>query len=786
LKWIGLAVAGLVAVILVLVAGLIGWSAFSVEPPAGEARVPGLVAPVEIVRDDHGVPHIAASSPRDAYFALGYAHAQDRLFQMQLSRRVGQGRLAEWVGRPALGADRFMRTLGLARLAENEAEAAPPALHEALAAYAAGVNSYIAGHRGPWPPEFTLLFIEPEPWRPADSILVGKLLALMLTGNWGREATRARFVERFGADEAEILLPSNLDGKPTVAADAEAAPAVDRLLAALPPFLDARGASNIWAMAGTRTASGSPILANDPHLGLQAPSLWYLARLNAPGLQVTGATVPGIPFTLLGHNARVAWGFTTTNGDASDLFIEKVDPNDPGAYLTPDGPRPFETRVETIRVRFGAPEKVTIRATRHGPVVSETGFGPRMAAPQGTVLALAHAALAAGDTTPAAIQALAYAKDAAAFREALKGMHAPMQNVAFADMDGRIGLVAAGRLPVRKSGDGRMPAPGWDGSHDWTGWVPFDDLPQVMDPPSGLIWNANNAVVPRDYRVLVGTDFDVPYRADRIEALLAATPRHDLMSSARMQADVHSPMADDLLPRMLARLPSNLSGQAADARRRLAAWNHEMAEGAVEPLLFTAWLREADRALFAERLGADFPAYWGLNPETLRTVLDRAPCFCTAAGGSGEDPCAPLLARALDAALADLTNRFGSDMGSWTWGKAHVALLDHPMARRVPLLGDRLGLRAPTAGGDDTLLRGAMRIGDNEAPFANVHGAGFRAVYDLRDLDRSLFVISTGQSGNVWSAAFRDLLPIWREDGHFEIPATPAAPRGAWRLTPAG
>ena len=755
---------GLVALIVIGIAGLVGWSAFSAPSPSGEARVAGLRASAEIVRDEQGTARIAAASPEDAWFALGYAHAQDRLFQMQLVRMVGRGRLAEWIGPPGVESDRFMRTLGLGHLAEAEVAAASPEVCAALDAYAAGVNSWIDGHGGPWPPEFVFLAATPERWQAEDSLVAAKLLGLMLTGNWTREALRGRIASSLGADEAELLLPAIHGGRSTIETAGS-------------------GASNIWALAGSRTTSGKPILANDPHLGLQIPGMWYLARLNAPGFEVTGATVPGIPFTLLGHNGRVAWGFTTTNGDASDLFIETVDPADPGRYLTPDGPRPFETRRETIRVRFAADEEIEIRTTRHGPVIGVPGAS-RVPLGQDQVLSLAHAALAPGDRTAHAFRAFSFARTTEEFRRALMDMHAPMQNAFFADVSGHIGFVAAGRIPVRKGGDGRLPARGADGRFDWAGWVPFTDLPQVADPPGGAIWNANNSVSPAGGRPFVGADYDLPYRADRIEALIAAVPRHDVSTSLAMQADVTSPMAVEVLPLLLGRLPERLGERSEWARIRLSAWDRRMVAEAPEPLVFVAWMRAIDRRLFAERLGTDFPAFWGLNPGVLMRVLSERPGAC---GPGDGDPCAGMLAAALDEALDDLATRFGEDRGNWTWGRAHQARLDHPLARRLPVVGGWFGRAVPTPGGEDTLLRGAMRLSDADAPFANVHASGYRAVYDLADLDRSRYAISTGQSGNPWSAFYDDLVVGWQAGRSFEIPSTPPArPRGIWRLAPAG
>lgn len=777
LKIAGVTAAVLAATIVVTAVSVALWLTRSVPPADGETVVAGLGAPVEIVHDSRGIPHILSKSRHDAAFALGRLHAEERLFQMELFRRFGQGRLAEVLGEPAVSFDLYARTIGAARLAANDYAAASPELRATLEAYAAGVNSWLAGRDRPLPPEFTLLMFEPEPWAPQDSLMLGKLLGLMLTGNWQTEALRARLAARLDGESLEALTPPQgggpaQDGASTLEPFA-ALPALHAIadmagldLPSIAPL--GAGASNAWAVDGTRSATGKPILANDPHLGLMAPGLWYLAHLSAPDLTLVGATLPGIPMLLMGHNGHVAWGQTTANGDGADLFVETIDPADPGRYLTPDGSRPFETREETIEVRLGETRHVTIRATRHGPVVSDLAAGDLPRA-EGTVVALSHVALMPGDTTAEAMLRFSDAKTADDFLAAARLFAVPHQNLTYADTAGAIGTVAAGRLPIRKGGDGRLPADGASGAGDWIGFIPFEGLPQVLRPGSGMVLNANNAVTGPDYPYLIGKDYDVPYRAERIAALLAAKPTgYGLDDAAAGQMDIVSPFMAEFMPRLIP-LAGAADGRLGQALDILKAWDFRMAADRAAPLIASAWARHLNRRLFAERLGPDYGRWAGLRPLQLRDALDGRAPWCDAPATEVIETCAQAARAALEDAVGELTAVQGDDPAAWRWGTAHVADMQHPILRFLPVVGPLVAVTPEVGGGDDTLERGAVRF-DGKTPYASVHGAGFRAIYDLADLDRSRFMIATGQSGNPYSPHWSDLAPLWAEGRYVEIP----------------
>jgi len=758
---------GLRLLLLLPVVAVLGgflWLRSSLPQEEGRLVLPGLVAEARITRDEHGIPTIAATSDRDAAFALGFVHAQDRLFQMDTMRRYGAGRLSEWFGAATLRADRFTRTLGLYRAAEQQYALLTPELRAALDAYAAGVNAYLARRQGALPPEYQLLRAAPEPWRPADTLVWGKLIDLQLAGNFRSELLHARLAQHLSPEELAILYPPYPHDAPVAlggaSASLEGLP-LDAIYASLPGLVGPTFASNNWVVDGMHSVSGKPLLANDPHLGFSAPSVWYLARIETPGARLDGVTAPGGPFIIIGHNAKIAWGFTTTGGDVEDLFVERVDPADPTRYLTPEGPQPFATRQEEIRVRDAEPVAITVRATRHGPVISDLGGGYVGAAAAGTVLALQATWLMDDDRSPNALWAMNRADDWQEFRDALKDFVAPQQNIVYADVDGHIGFIAPARVPIRAQGDGWMPAPGWSGDYEWTGFIPFDELPQALDPPGGRVVSANNKIVPESYPYFLGRGWDLPNRAQRINDLLDAAPRQSPETSAAIQADTLSPMAKDLLPLMLQQVRP-ASKPAAEALERLKSWDRRMDRDQTAPLLFAAWLRAFNRAVLADKLGSAFDDYWGMHPEFVRLILTEHPEWCEEPA-EGVASCAPQLSSALEQALAELRQRYGDDLNGWQWGRAHEAQFVNQLWAKVPLIGGLIALGIPADGGYDTVNRGATPVASPDDPYADIHGSTLRMIVDLSDIAASRFMITPGQSGNPLSPHYGDLMQSWRD-----------------------
>jgi penicillin amidase len=754
--------AGLFALLLILGGGLCLYLLSSLPQTDGRLVVAGPKAEIRIERNADGVPLIAAQDDEDAAFGLGFVHAQDRLFQMELQRRSGAGRLAEIFGREALTIDRQMRVLGLYRAAEVEIPFLSSAVRRGLEAYAAGVNAFLGSRRGALPPEFLLLRFAPEPWHPADSLVWGKLMAVQLGGNYRGELLRARMARTIPAADLAFLYPEYPKDAPTTLSDMlpiYRRLALDALYEALPPAVGPIYASNSWVVDGGHSASGKPLLANDPHLEFGAPSFWYLARLRTPEHEIVGGTAAGSPFILVGHNQRIAWGLTTTTADIEDLFIERVDPTDPGRYLTPEGSAAFASRRETILVRGEAPVDIIIRTTRHGPVLSDV-LPPGTADP-GFVLALAATFTIPQDRSAQALWELNRAADWPSFREALRNFVGPIQNIVYADVDGTIGFIAPGQVPIRRSGEGWLPAPGWTGECDWVGFIPFSALPSKVNPLSGHFVNANNKIVPDTYPYFLSRDWDLPNRARRIEALLAATPLQTPASSAAIEADTLSLLAQRLAP-LMTRI-SAADEASSEAIRHLRRWDFHMDRDKVEPLLFTAWLREFSREILLGRFGDAVSGYWDLRPRVMEAVLTERPDWCDDPKQPGQQGCAARLAESLRMALAQLRQAYGADMKQWRWGRAHFAMFANPVFSRIPVLRDWLGVSIPTSGGYDTVDRGPSTIRDDAHPFAQRFGAGLRIITDLATPKESAMMITPGQSGNPLSGHFADLLARWRD-----------------------
>jgi penicillin amidase len=747
------------AVVATLAGGYLFWRAMPAY--SGSEKLPGLSAEARVWRDAYGVPHIFAASMDDAARALGYLHASERLFQMEAQRRGGQGRLAEILGPDRVAGDKFVRTLGFYREAESSFSALSPAAQKRLQAYADGVNAFIDSHKDALPPEFLLIGDQPEPWKPADSLVFGKLLALELSNNYEFEALRARLRQKLGPEQASWMFPGVQPGapittEPTLGATHASAKSVKDQMGALIGVT--HGASNEWVVAGSRTVTGKPILANDPHLGIGAPILWYLVRIVTPEGSVKGATVPGTPVVLLGQNDSIAWGFTTADTDVQDLFIETIDPTDSSKYLTPDGPRPFETRVETIHVKDGADVNITVRASRHGPILSDASEDLGGLAEPGKAIALAFTGLGDHDTTAEAFLRLNGARNWSEFLDAMRLYQTPTQNIVYADMTGDIGFFSPGLVPLRKSGDGLAPVGGASGDFDWTGMVPFEQLPQLRNPEIGFAFNANNASVPSDHQPTFGQDWEEDFRARRIQQFMETIDKHSLDTSAAMQVDHLSLAAKALQPFVAMIAPSD--ERARQAQALLNSWDGVMDKDQVEPLIFTAFLSSLHRILLEEKTGLNMEAMGPFAAATLISLMRDHPSWCDAPGKADPD-CRRALGRALDEGLALLVKRDGADMSQWRWGSEHVAVLQHKVFSHVPLLKWMSDLSLPSSGGFYTLDRGGGWEPSPGRPFARTEGGGFRGLYDLADPEKSRFIIATGESGHIFSRHYRDLVPLW-------------------------
>lgn len=785
----------LVLLVLAVAAALWFYSQRVLPRLDGTLTMPGLRAELRIERDEHGIPTIRASSVDDAMYGLGFAHAQDRLWQMETHRRIAGGRLAETFGLGALETDRFLRALGVRRAAQAQWERLQGEARSGMLAYAAGVNAFLKTELKARPPEFVILGVQPDEWDPVDSVAWAIMMAYDLGGNWGSELLRMRLALKLPVDRINELLPPYPGEKPLPTADYAALVRewttagnadLQRALASLhdaAPLTAIEGAgSNNWVVHGSRTASGAPLLANDPHLKLSAPALWYFARIEAPGLEIAGATLPGVPVVVLGQNEHIAWGFTNTGPDVQDLYLERIKPDDPTHYQTPDGWARFETSTEVIRVKGEPNVTMEVRRTRHGPVISDAGnlteglIGDGRAARAGAnvgkpafAIAMRWTALDPDPGTIATGLAFNRATSVAEFIAASAGYVAPMQNMVVADRAGRIGVVSAGRVPLRKPENdlrGLVPAPGWDARYDWAGFLDATLTPREIDPERGWIATANQRIHASDYPHYLTSEWMLPYRQQRIEQMLQAQPKHTLENLAAMQADVLSPAAQRLLP--FARKARSAHPLAAAAQQQLAGFDGAMVAERAAPLVLWAWTRHLTHGVFADEIGQ--PLYdrtiGGRSfRDALEGVLERNDVWwCDDKSTPGAESCQQQIDLALTRALDEIAQRFGNDSSKWQWGAAHVARSEHRPFSRVKPLAPWFELRTPVGGDTYTVNVSRVSLKPDAMTgelYLDEHGPSLRALYDLGDRTRSRVMHSSGQSGIVFSPLYRGFVQRW-------------------------
>lgn len=777
-------------------------------------RVAGIAAPVEIVRDTANVPHVFGATDADVFFGLGYAHAQDRLWQMMMLRRTVQGRLSEMFGPRTVRVDELMRRLDLYTLAARSVAAQDEQTRAALEAYAAGVNAWIetvnAEALGRGAPEFFLFPAEIAYWQPADSLAILKLMGVQLSSHLEAEVLAAR-VATLSPDWANDLLPlvpgpGGTELPPYAAIAPGIQPDRARLRIAsdpLSPFprADFAGASNAWAAAPARSAAGGTLLANDPHLNFTAPSTWYLARLELTSGGVIGGTIPGLPLILVGRNAALGWGLTSSYLDDQDVALEELNPADPERYRTEAGWTPFETRRTILAVKDADPVTLTLRWTQNGPVLPGTHYDLASVTPPGHVAALMWTLLDGEDTSATAAMRLMRAGSRAEAMAAAELFVAPAQMLTLADAEG-VAIQLAGRMPARDPGHetkGRMPAPGWKPENRWQGALPFAQNPRVIDPEGGIVGNTNNKVIDRPFPEHVSFSWGDSDRVQRWRRLMQEREVHSRESFIATQLDVVSPTARTLLPLIGADLwftgEAAAEGTAERRRQRalelLAAWDGEMNEHLPEPLIYAAWVRALQQRLIRDELGPLAEEFTTLRPLFLERVfrdVDGAARWCDVLQSSPVETCTDIARLALDDALVDLAQRSGGTIESWRWGDAHQATHDHPVLGEVPVLKWFVNIRQSTSGGDNTLMRGKT-IGTGPNPYLNVHGAGYRGVYDFADPDSSVFITATGQSGHFLSRHYDDLSELWRQGEYIPMSLDPglarAAAAGITRLDPA-
>ena len=773
------------------------WSLQASLPANGTLHLKkGVSAPVTVARDGNGIPHIRADSDADAFFAVGYVHAQDRLWQLELQRRMARGRLSEIFGKASIETDVWFRTLGLYESAKSAWPALSPEAQRSLTAYSAGVNAWIA-EKHPLPAEFRMLGIAPEPWTELDSLAWIKVFALDLGGNFRREIDRYIASQSLTDAQLAAFFPSYPADAPTTIAAAATSRDSQHLMA-LAAFqhrlenayaLGGRNVgSNAWVVAGQHSKGGMALLANDPHLGLQIPSLWYAISVDAPAYKVSGMSLVGLPVAVLGRNAHIAWGGTNMMADAQDLFFER--PDQAGERYEVDGKwQPFRTRTETLQVRADFPQQLRkqyapvtlkVRETRHGPIISDY-YGVF-----DQPVALRWTALDTGDTSYEAFFRLNYATDWRSFKAALAHHVAPAMNILYIDRSGNIGYLGAGRIPIRKQGQGTLPSPGWDGSHDWSGHVPEAAWPQSYNPPSGYIVNANNKVVSDDYPYLISHDWASPSRARRIEQLLRQRidTGHPLTvgDMQRIQSDTTDLEAAALMAELKQRLPHGEHG--AKAATYLKTWNGDMRADSQAAAIFTVWMRHFRQRVFGEKLrGA-----WN-NPQAskmlrgmqsdvslsyLREMLHGDdPAWCDDSATSLRETCDADLTAAQNSALWELYKLKGDwSMASWHWGGIQSTVYAHiPFSQWKPL--DKMFERRIGNGGSENTINVAASDFAGADGYLQKFGAGFRQVIALRGAHAEHYYMnSTGQSGNALSPHYDDMVEPFRDVQYHALDST--------------
>ncbi|MDS9468134.1 penicillin acylase family protein [Paracoccus sp. MBLB3053] len=776
-------------------------------------EVAGISAPVEIVRTTEDVPHIFGQDDHDVFFALGLAHAQDRLFQMNVLRRAAQGRLAEIYGEGALPADDLARRLGLYRNARASVEAQTPETLSALRAYADGINSWIQqinlGARGRGAPEFFLFPDNISYWEPADSLAILKLLAATSTQQIRREILRARISLAAPERGQELMAAPGEPPLPTYASlfsGGRFAGAERRTLEAdwpttlagyLAPSMGAGGSG--WAAAADRTAAGGALLANDPQFALTAPGLWYLARIELSSGGVIGGTIPGVPLVLSGRNTELAWGISPAQVDDQDIFIEEVQPGDPDRYRGTEGWTEFATHSETLGVRGKPSRTITLRETANGPILPANYLDIASVLPAGHVAALAWTGGHGDDRSMSALMALMRASDRQAAADALGMLVAPALEVVLADKTG-VGRIVAGEMPIRDPASvskGRLPQPGWIAGNQWLGQEAAPSVAGDLAPPSGIVAVTG---APISGEPLLGFDRGNHFRQDRLQHLLDSREVHSRDSFIAAQNDIVSPVARSILPLVGADLwftgePAPMGTperQRQDALALLANWDGTLSEHLPEPLIHAAWMGALQDRILRDELGPLADELTELYPDFLDRVFrdtNGAAVWCDIRQSTPVETCTQIARQALDEALLELTARFGPDLESWRWGDMHQARHVHPALGDLRGLSYLVNIVQPTSGGNSTIAHAGV-LGYGRNPYLNVTGAAYRGVYDLADPDSSVFIISTGQSGHPLSRHYDDMSELWRRGEYVRMSLDPelarAAAAGITHLEPPG
>ena len=750
----------------------------------GNVAVSGISANVRVIRDEHGVPTIDAASLDDLFFAQGYVMAQDRLWQMDAIRRAAGGELAEILGPDLVKMDREQRILGLTAAAEAATNLLSPRDRAYFEDYAHGVNAFLQSHRDRLPLEFRLLKYSPRPWTASDSLLIGARMVQDLNHySYARALTREKILAKLGPElTADLYVNSSWRDRPPAATrpgmedqgpgantdddeDDEGEPVGDNpslssTLVALQSDVFRPGSNN-WIVSGQHTMSGKPLLSNDMHLDHQMPNLWFEVHLKSGNFDVAGVALPGMPFVIVGHNQRIGWGFTNVGPTVEDVYVEEF--NDAGQYKTPTAWRNPQHRKEIIHVK-GAPDiTMDVITTRHGPIITELVPG------EARKIALRWT-LYEGVTLP--FFDVDSAQNWDEFRKAFSNFAEPGQNVVYGDVDGHIGYQATGKIPIRASGDGSVPVSGADNAHEWTGYVPFDDMPRVFDPPSGILATANGRIARDAYKYSLSNEWDAPWRTDRIYRVLESGKKFSASDMLALQMDISSAYDRFCAEKFVYALDhSKISSKAKKAADFLRDWDGRMSADSAAPTIETKSREQLLRLLLEPKLGPSpkdpspanlsWKSYrWGMGSVFLENILEKKLVRWLPPGYSNYES---LLAAAVENALQEPD--VPRDLAQWKWGKTYQIDIENPVLSKLPLIGRLTGPGAHPLSGSGYTVKAVSRY----------HGASERATWNFSDFDKSTLNVVTGESGIFLSPYYMDQWPAWYEGKTFALPFSPEA-----------
>ncbi|MEH7224202.1 penicillin acylase family protein [Bacillus sp. JJ1566] len=751
---------GIVIILLLLACIIVGYLFLKKSLPVieGQIQVEGLTEDVEVTRDNNGVPHIVAKNTHDLYFAQGYVTAQDRLFQMDLSRRQASGELSEVIGASLVDQDKYFRTLGLRRAAEASYEAYSTEAKDVLQSYADGVNAFIkeAIEKNTLPVEFSLAGYEPYMWSPIDSLTIGKYMAYDLGGHYKGQAFRYYMAQHVSEEKLLELFPTYPeDGATVIQAMKENSIDISKSIATA-PFPNEFNGSNNWVVSGEKSESGMPILADDPHLALATPSIWYETHLQNDEVNVSGVIFAGVPGIILGRNEYIAWGVTNVGPDVQDLYIERRNPNNPNQFEYMGEWEDATIIEETIEVKDEEAIPYQVQVTRHGPIISEFTHDHK----EETALALRWTALDAS-TELEAVLMFNKARNWDEFKEALTYFHTPAQNFVFAAIDGTIAYRANGLIPIRKNGDSSVPVPGWTDEYEWEGYIPWNELPTVVNPKEGFISTANNKIAPDDYPYHITNTWAQPYRQQRIQDVLSSKDILTVDDLLQLQFDQHNLQAEEFVPIFLDVLSNNFD-QLREIDKTVLAdfqdWDFVDSIEDGEPLVFHQWMDEFANVLFEESVPQEidklFEGKSQIVDQMIRDANNGHESIWISEAGGLEHVTVESFKRAVDFAV----KKQGNNPNKWAWGKFHQVPFNHPLSAISPLNYLFNNNEAVPMGGSGITVAAASF---NHHSGAITHGAAWRSVIDLSNMSESYNVVGPGQSGHVLSSFYHDQISDW-------------------------